>query len=113
MFRFFRRYRFWFMIGTIATLVLARAGLIMIFGVEGRVSEDNYYRIVNGMTAQEVEDILGTNYGETGGIEKDGVRWALRSWSGPKVFILVTFSDGKVNNKSIMTRAGNPPRFLR
>jgi hypothetical protein len=114
MLRFFRRYRYWFFLAILAIVLLVRVGLVMMFGVEGKVSEDNYYRIVNGMTLPEVEDILGANHGERSGVNEDGTKWTFAIWSGPKAWIIVTFSDGKVDSKEILRgRGGMPPSFPR
>jgi L-asparagine transporter-like permease len=38
MFRFFRRYRYWLLIGVVAILLLVRVGLVMVFGWGSQIS---------------------------------------------------------------------------
>jgi uncharacterized alpha/beta hydrolase family protein len=88
---------------TILTVLLFSATILT--SCSGKINEDNYGKISNGMSISQVESILGegesnasssADLGEYGGnISSEVMTWQ----SGTKV-ISITFSNGKVMAKA-------------
>jgi hypothetical protein len=105
MVRFIRRHRFGILVTALAGYLLAYSGLSSCICFRNKVSEYNYYLIGYGMTEAEVEAILGPGHKYSEGNFE---------WESDECFILILFDeDGKVIEKSFISRMPRPPRFPR
>ena len=78
---------------------------MILLACSGKINMDNYNKISNGMTVEEVEQILGegesnastnVDYGEYGGaVSAEVMTWQ----SGTKV-ITISFTNGRVETKA-------------
>ena len=82
---------------------LAILALIVVVACGGGVSQENYDKIKDGMTLEEVEDILGKHTGgggasaEVGGLKLGGAAY---KWEDGDKSITVTFTNDKVSLKA-------------
>jgi hypothetical protein len=75
------------------------AALVLVAGCSSRINQENYEKIQNGMSVEEVNDILGKPTRlESFGI--GGLSASTASWVGKTDTITVTFGNGTVKLKS-------------
>jgi hypothetical protein len=99
----FRRYRYHVLVAVIASLVFFRIGFDALFQsnwMEARYSEVGY-----GMTARQVEGILGKP-----NLHDDDEQ---KIWSGEGGVIILDFKDGRVSAKELLPikQPWKPPRL--
>jgi len=80
-------------------LLVAGLATTFVVGCGGKVSKSNYDKIENGMTVEEVKDILGEPAKTTGG-GVGALSGKVMTWEDGDKQIVVTFANDKVTLKS-------------
>jgi len=84
-------------------VVLGAFALSMVAGCGSKVSKDNYDKIANGMSQEEVERILGKGTqqaGAAGAVGSLAGSGKILSWTDGEKTITVTFANGEVFAKA-------------
>ncbi len=87
---------------TLTTVVICGLLIGMVAGCGSKVTKDNYDKVTNGMTEDEVKGILGepTETASAGGALGDLVgAGSVMKWVDGEKSIAVTFVNGKVTAK--------------
>jgi hypothetical protein len=85
---------------------LMATALALVVAACSKISEENFAKIQEGMTEQEVLTILGTPT-ESNGVSVLGVSGAAWRWVGRDAIIVVHFVNGKAALRTLARPAGS------
>jgi hypothetical protein len=85
---------------------LTAIALALVVAACSKISEENFAKVQEGMTEQEVLAILGTPT-ESNGVSVLGVSGAAWRWVGRDAVIVVHFVNGKAALRSLERPAGS------